>query len=261
MIGLGFKTPDKKIKEMLKDLRDSPAKFEKAMRYAIIDTAQRMKQEELQEMLFVFDRPRKYTTNALFVKYPKPGLQQFGGIAFKERGSQGGKGRVGSTEAHKYLMPQVKGGRRRMKSHELQLQQAGILPSGKFAAQGKNYPRDDSGNITGGRYRKMLSQISKLSEQARKMKNSGEIAAIAERNGQFYLVPKGRGKSGSNRKRPGQIMVAFITSPTYRKRFQFHEVAQESGQREFQKQLERQWVRYQPIGGWASSPGFQFKKG
>ena len=135
-LSTAFLTPQAKMKQILNDLKEHPALMRKAMAFAIEDTAEIMKQKQIEEMKRVFDNPRPYTLNALYVKKPRGDTmeqQLKAGIAFREFGVKG-------TPAYKYLMPNIIGGPRRQKRSERALSGTGVLPADSWTMQGTRYP-------------------------------------------------------------------------------------------------------------------------
>ena len=66
VVAVGLKTPDEKLRRILSDLQEHPAIMRKAITFALDDTAEGLRKEQVMEMQVVFDRPRLYTLNALY---------------------------------------------------------------------------------------------------------------------------------------------------------------------------------------------------
>jgi hypothetical protein len=250
-VAVSFNSPTAKIERIMKMLQEHPAIMKKAITFALDDTAEKMKQAQVEEMKKVFDNPRPYTLNAIFVKKARGEGSLMAGIAFREFGVKG-------TPAYKYLTPQIYGGQRRLKRHERALQSTGILPAGSMTAQGSNYPKDQYGDITGGAYTRMLAELDSLPElsggrsQFKKKRK--------EKAGQFFVyTPQGASQPVGIAERRGEnitIMLRFIQPPTYQPRYDFEGLARQTALLEFPKQLERQWLKWQPLGGYGNSSGF-----
>lgn len=244
---LGFKTPEDKLKRILRDLEEHPAIMRKAITFALDDTAEGLKREQIMEMEVVFQSPRKYTLNALYAVKARGDNSLAAGLAWKEFG--------GSIPAYKYLYPQVFGGQRRYKRHERALQGKGILPAGSMTAQGNNFPKDESGDITGGQYTRMLSELDALQDGSGGKNQYKKKRAAASRF--FVYTPKGANFPVGIAEPNGdgiRIMLRFIQPPNYTARYDYYGIANEYTRINFPKQLERQWVKWQPLGGYSKNP-------
>lgn len=246
-VALGFKTPEDKLKRILRDLEEHPAIMRKAITFALDDTAEGLKREQIMEMEVVFQSPRKYTLNALYAVKARGDNSLAAGLAWKEFG--------GSIPAYKYLYPQVFGGQRRYKRHERALQGKGILPAGSMTAQGSNFPKDESGDITGGQYTRMLSELDALQDGSGGKNQYKKKRAAASRF--FVYTPKGANFPVGIAEPNGdgiRIMLRFIQPPDYTARYDYYGIANEYTRINFPKQLERQWLKWQPLGGYSKNP-------
>jgi hypothetical protein len=196
--------------------------------YALTKTGQDIKAGEIETMRAVFDRPTKFTQNALYLK-PATKRDLVAEVFFKEG--------FGSIPAWRYLGPQVAGGARVHKSHEKRLIAAGHMKPEEFAVPGKGVKLDSFGNIPGSMIERILSQVqaaetfSGVTANAtgkslkRKKKNVGRY---------FVLRPDGAGR-GRRAVAPGIYwrqglhdmvpVIMFVKAPKYQKRFPFFERA------------------------------------
>lgn len=256
-LSVSMTAPTDKLNRIFRDLEQHPSIMRKAITFALDDTAEGLRQAEVMEMEVVFNNPRKYTLNSLYTVKARGQMDANGmstaGIAWKEFG--------GSIPAYKYIKPHVDGGPRRYKRHEKALQGRGILPEGSMTAQGRNFPKDDTGDITGGQYTRMLAELGALEGTAKGAKSK------PRKNGDsFFLMygfrgmgpaPKGTGfPIGIAERRGGQItmMLRFIKPPTYKKTFDYYGVGDEYVHKNFVRNLERQWLKWQPLTGFGKSP-------
>ncbi len=250
-VAVTFDAPTQKIERIMKMLQEHPFIMKKAITFALDDTAEKMKQAQVEEMKKVFDNPRPYTLNAVFVKKARGEGSLSAGIAFREFGVKG-------TPAYKYLTPQIYGGPRRMKRHERALDAKGLLPDGSQTAQGRNYPKDQYGDITGGAYTRMLAELDALPEMPGGRKSFQKKRQA--RSGNFFIfTPKGASQPAGIAERRGDnitIMLRFIAPHTYKPIYDFDGVARQTALLEFPRQLERQWLKWQPLGGYGNSSGF-----
>ena len=121
-----------------------------ALAYALTKTAQDIKVAEIDVMKNVFDRPTRFTLNALFVK-PATKTDLTAIVEFKEG--------FGSVPAWRYLGPQVAGGARSTKSSERRLIEAGIMKSNEVIVPGQGIKRDAYGNVPGSTMNRILSDL------------------------------------------------------------------------------------------------------
>ena len=225
-------------------------KIEDVIRYAVNDTVDDMVIGQRIEMRRVFDRPRPYTVNALFGKYAsRRGSLLKAGIAFREF-----SGRTG-TPAYKYLMPHIKGGPRRLKRSEKALQSINSLPGGKLTVQGKNFQRDQYGDITGGQYTRMLAE---LGVSVNGMAGPAKQKSIREKGGRrFFAMPHKGGRRGDGNpmaiaERRGKeivIMLVLTGEFTYKPRYDFYGLANRQVMYSLPKHFNRIFNRMMGGGG------------
>ena len=219
------------------------------VRFAVNDTVNDMVVSQKVEMRRVFDNPRPYTLNAIYPRYAgKRGNIMQAGIAFREFGVKG-------TPAYKYLTPQIKGGPRRLKRSEKALQGIGVLPSGSFTVQGRNFEKDANGDIPGAQYTRMLAELGVQGVGLGGPKPQRKARTKGDR--QFFLM---RRRSDDRpfaiaEKRGDQavIMLVFTGMPNYKPRYDFYGVASKQVQISFPKHFNRVFARMMGAGG-ASAP-------
>lgn len=246
-ISVSMTAPTDKLNRLIKDLEQHPSIMRKAIAFALDDTAAGLRQEEVMEMEYVFQSPRSYTLNALYAVKARGDNSLKAGLAWKEFG--------GSIPAYKYIAPNVFGGPRRMKRHELALQGRGVLPAGSMTAQGRNFPKDESGDITGGQYTRMLAELDALPGTPGGQKSKQKKRSPDQRF--FVYKPKGAQFPVGIAEPNGdgiRLMLRFIKPPSYKKIFDYYGVADTYVKINFPKQLERQWMKWQPLGGYGKNP-------
>jgi len=235
-MAVSYKVDTSDVMRALKDLRDEDAPIVTA--YALTKTAQDIKAAEVAKMSEVFDRPTKFTLNALYVK-PAAKRDLTAEVFFKEG--------FGSVPAWRYLGPQVEGGARRHKAFELRLIRAGIMRSDEFAVPGTGVQLDQYGNVRGSLIERILSQLQAAENAGGAGYKANQTAASRKRKRNvvryFALRPGGAGSAnrtvapGIYYRAPGARAMApvlmFVRAPAYQKRFPFYETAQA----EFQRQL------------------------
>ena len=188
--------------------------------YAATLTAREVKEREVDVMQRVFDRPTPYVLNALRVK-PATFQDNTATVEFKDFAGKG-------TPAKRFINPNVHGGGRAQKSHELKLM--GLTHSA-FMIPGRDLPRDGYGNVRGSVFARILSQLKVSSDATQHA--SGSKRSKGRRKADAYFVSKrgfvlnrkttGRGKGKSDQL---SVVMAPIKAPHYQKRFPFYETGE-----------------------------------
>jgi len=138
---------DKAVKAMLKGL---PKQASRAAEQALDFTALRIAYEIYTQMLRVFDRPNMYTLNSLKVTKTK-GHNMQASVWFKDPERMG----------QHYLVPQVDGGRRKIKGFERALGSDEYTPADERGAK-----MDKHGNVSPGQIKQILSVLGKAETSA-----------------------------------------------------------------------------------------------
>jgi hypothetical protein len=198
--------------------------------YALTKTAQDIKDAEFTSMASVFDRPTRFTLNALYLK-PATKRDLVAEVYFKEG--------FGSVPAWRYLGPQVEGGPRVHKAHERRLIRAGLMTSSEFAVPGQGIKLDQSGNIPGGTIERILSQLGAAEQKAGYQANQTTKSRARARKkgvGRYFVLRPGAGGRGDRNVASGIYyreglrelvpVIMFVRAPRYQKRFPFYEVAE-----------------------------------
>lgn len=222
-----FRVETGDVLRALKNLAEEDAPIVTA--YALTKTAQDIKADEIETMKNVFDRPTRFTLNALVVK-PAKKKDLVAEVYFKEG--------FGSIPAWRYLGPQVEGGARVHKAHEKRLIRAGHMKDDEFAVPGKGVKLDAFGNIPGSTIERILSQVQAAggSGYQANATDSRRSKAKRRKSGSYFVLrPDGAGRAGRN-VAPGIYfrqgatglvpIIMFVKAPRYQKRFPFYERAQ-----------------------------------
>lgn len=225
----------------LSDLQKEQVPF--ALAHALTMTAQRVKDAQVREMRDVFDRPTPYTLDSLFTRpATKTNLTAF--VWLKSDTSKG-------TPADKYLMPQIKGGERRLKRFEKALQRVGALPPDYVAVPGEAAKLDSYGNMSRGQIVQILSYFQAFPEAgyranitaARKVRLARGSRA---KQGIAYFVGRpGGGKAPLGVWQRTQFaagsaikpVLIFVPAARYEKLFDFYYVAQQTIERDLLPQF------------------------
>src|SRR4051812_41566198 len=223
----------------LKNFRAESAPM--VLAYAMTKTGQDIKAAEIALMQSVFDRPTRYTLNALRLKpATKKDLQAV--VDFKD---------FGGTPAWKYLGPNVEGGPRRKKSHELALQRAGILDEDEYCVPGRGVKLDANGNMRGSLISQILSQV-KASPDPMQNQTDRSTKKRSRRGGASYFVLRGSGTApdGIYWRKPGvkfiTPIIMFVAPPRYRKVFPFYEKARAVFEARLTPRAIEAWQRFGP---------------
>ncbi|WP_265518955.1 hypothetical protein [Nitratireductor luteus] len=135
-------------KRLARDLgRDLPFAVARALTW----TAKDVQKNSRKGMGRVFDRPTRWTLNAAFVK-PANKRTLTAEVYFKDFAPKG-------TPAGKYLLTQIKGGRRPHTRWEKRLIHAGVMKANEYAMPGKGLKLDRHGNVPRGTYAKIIAQL------------------------------------------------------------------------------------------------------
>lgn len=177
------------------------------------------------EVASVFDRPTTFTTNAFRIDYAKPGALE-AAVSVKDEKSGSSKGQAPED----WFEPQVYGGERRVKASERWLRQAGILPAGKYIAPGPGARLDAHGNISRRHIQQLLSGLKAFDLSGSTHNASESRRSQRKGHGQaFFVLRKGGHPIGiaERRGRSMQLVLAFVSTPVYSPRFDFHKVVRQ----------------------------------
>ncbi len=234
-----------RIDHTLHRLKADIAGYSKQVRFGhvlgLTKTAQDVKAAEVEEMKRVFDRPTRYTLNAVRVwpaKVSKPEAVTW----LRDDGT-------GGIAPANYLQPQIDGGSRRQKRFEKQLQDAGVLPQGWFAIPGPGAKRNAAGNMPGGQYVAILSafrafnlagsDMNRTSRSQKKNKNLRNFFASTPRTVQ-------RARNGGRlpygvyeRMKNGEVrtILRFRPRVNYKRRLDWQRVADDVIAKNLQKNI------------------------
>lgn len=210
--------------------------------YALTKTAQDIKGEMITVMARVFDRPTRFTLNALYVK-PATKQDLTAAVLFKEDGFK-------TVPAWKYLGPEVEGGTRAHKSHELRLIRAGIMRKDEFAVPGQGAPLDRYGNLPGGAIERILSQLGAAEQWAGYTANATKkTLAKAKRKGigRYFVLRGTAARDGIYHRLTGTTIkpvIIFVKQPRYQKRLPYYEIARQVFKASFPKHFRIGMITY-----------------
>lgn len=192
---------------------------------ALTRTAQGVKEVLVTSMRTVFDRPTPYTLNSLRV-FPATKEKLVARVWMKDES-------VKAEPATRWLTPEIYGGDRRTKRVERQLRERGILPEGKYVVPGAGAKLDKYGNMNRGQVTKALSGIGGYTQQGYDANATDSSRSVKKGNYRRYFVmhgpdrqPIGIAERTAKGKDGLAMILAFVSKPTYRKTFDFHQIAQ-----------------------------------
>jgi hypothetical protein len=217
---------------------------------ALTRTAQAIKQEQPKEMNRVFDRPKPWTLNSVFMQKATKSIpvarvwlkDQQNSNTFSlaaSRAAQLAKNptyrvskRAGQgTPASKYLLPQITGGPRPAKGFERKMRATGILGPNEFIVPGA-VKLDSYGNVSPGLYTKILSDqgalVDPMSNRAGTFSRTSYLAQFgmteAKKRSKYFVATIKRTRAIWERLPKGGIRPILIIlghAPQYRKRYDF----------------------------------------
>ena len=199
---------------------------------ALTFTAETVRDAQQWKMHRVFQNPVRWTINSLYIK-PATTRDLMSGVFFKDWSAKG-------VPAGRYLYWQINGGVRQQKSHERRL--GSLFPGQLYWMPGSGAVLDSNGNVSGGQFRRLLSQLKSPdwgfaeATNSRRSKKSRKGAAFFKHPSKPIVML-----------RTGKTVRPFLVAtraPVYRPRFPFYEfgiaVARAKFPIHFEKQLERE---------------------
>lgn len=249
-----LKIADRTLKALKKEVEG----YRKQWRFAAMNTlntmafdSQRLIREEMRRK---FDKPLPYTIQATRVtKATKRDLRAQ--VYVKDR-LDAGKG----TPPEYFLLPQIDGGERRQKRHEIALQRIGVLPAGWRIVPGEAADLDAAGNMKRGQIVQILSYFRAFGEQGYRANSTTKTRARLRRGGKnrygkayFVAYP---GRERTRHLTPGVYMrqysafgsalrpvMIFVRTARYSPRIDWWGIQRRYFQRNFAAEFERELDR------------------
>ena len=214
-----------------------------ALALATTRTGQAVKRSLQLELARVFEKPTRFTTDAVATISATKSRPVFT-LFIKD----GGKG----TPAEKYLKAEIEGGPRRAKRFERALQSRGILPAGWYAVPGRFTQLDAYGNTSGALATQILSDLGAFGEQGytanrvtkRRARESGGASKYKRASKYFAIRPGQKGTPGVYKilaDGQARLVFVFVSSASYAKRFDFQGISQREAARIFPQEYSRAW--------------------
>ncbi|MBL0918031.1 MAG: hypothetical protein IBJ14_04970 [Hydrogenophaga sp.] len=224
-----------------------------ALARALTKTGQQVRDAQRSEIERVFDRPTRYTRNAVFLR-----------TATKQRLEAEVWLKDGDRPTH-YLLPQIEGGSRPLKRFEQRLVMAGYMTPTERAVPGGGAQLDQHGNMSRGQITKILSQLRTAAVAGDFSNASDSRRSRAKRAKEAYFVSRGPGrwkgigswKGGlKSQHLPRGVWVRrsfgpwgtavkpvllFVPRATYRPRYHFFELARRVVEQQFEGNFADSW--------------------
>ncbi len=225
-----------------------------ALARALTKTAQDVRTAQRKEMEAVFDRPTRFTLNALYLRSAtKQRLEAE--VWLKDRGSR-----------EHYLLPQIEGGARQLKRFEERLVRTGYMQPSERAVPAAGARLDQYGNMSRGQINQILSQLRTAIVLGDSSNATDSRRSRAKRATEAYFVSRGpgtwRGRGAWKRGNKSQHLprgvwvrrsfgplgtavkpvLLFVPKAQYRKRFRFFEIAQQVTERQFDTNFKESWA-------------------
>lgn len=188
---------------------------------ALTKTAQDAKSAVVAEMEKAFDRPTKWTLNSLYVKSAtKKTLAAR--VWIKNFAAKG-------PSPEDWLLPEVKGGARKLKRFERALQIRGLMPQGMTLVPTKYVDLDAYGNVSGSQVVRILSYLKAFGEQGYRANITKEgRQKFQKKQGYGYFAGAPNGQTPGIWKRinfsTGSAIVPlflYVPLPQYKPRLDF----------------------------------------
>lgn len=173
-----------------------------AAKNALNKLAKKVIEDEQDEMQTVFDRPKPWTVNSLFVRRYATKQNLSVTIDFKD----GTNGR----NAGKYLTYQIHGGSRRSKAVENFFVRNGLMPAGCRIVPADNLTLDRYGNISLAAFRAMVSGVA-----------AGTHFVLMQQRGKLRAGLYERGSEVD-------ALLFYVDDASYQKRLRYFETAEQT---------------------------------
>jgi len=249
--------------QALSDLNRRHVPFAQVL--AMTMTANDVKRAEYEQMNTSFDRPKPWTLRALRT-VPATRSRPMATVDYKEG--------TNSVPASRFLIPNIEGGPRSQKSHELAI--APLLKGYSYLVPSKYVKLDAYGNMPASELRRIVSQLG-VSRNADANASGSKKSKRGRKMQAYFVSPKGNmvlrrhsphtvvvpGKTGKAAKGRTEWMIepvlVGVRSPQYKRRFPFFalgkQVVANRSAANFRLALDRAIATGRFKGGWRPSVG------
>jgi hypothetical protein len=203
---------------------------------ALTRTAKKVQAAFVSAMKDKFDRPTPYTLSGTFVK-PATASSMIATVGWKNFAGKG-------IPASVFMLPQVEGGKRTLKSTEKMLSSKGFLPSGMMTAPGSGAKLDQYGNMSRGQIIQALSALQAFGETGYLANRARARSLKGTKTPQFFVGKPGNGRLPLGiwqRMKDGTIrpILIFIKTPNYKVLIPFQALSQSVYTADFQEEFNR----------------------
>jgi len=228
------------IKAQIKDIYQRQVPFIASL--ALNATMKDVVAAEQAEMRADFDRPTPWTLNSMQVE---PSNKDQGDLLTAAVGFKD----FGGTPAWKYLNPEIQGGPRRRKSHELRLLERGIMRADEFAVPGAGVTLDQYGNMPGALITRILSALSASPDAYQNITRRSKRGAIARSGGVYFVRREAGAPPGIYQRLAGRRIIPvilFVRTPHYAPRLPAYERAKQVVRDRFAPHFWESWRLQSP---------------
>ena len=199
----------------------------RATRNALRDTARDAAFHSRKMAKRLLHRPIGYTTSGILYEQTKTG-QLVATVYINEWPDKG-------TAQAKYLLAQIKGGKRAAKPSEKAFRRAGVLPAGKYIVPMPGQ-RDANGNVKRGVMQAIMSQLKSFSEQGYNANATGK--SMRRKRTKYFLIPE----VGVFTRYYGNTypVLLFVDEPNYKIRFPFNRIVERRARQRFPHFMKRE---------------------
>lgn len=224
---LAVKVDTSDLDRKLALMMEMPGLIEKAVVGAMTETVNDIHAAQIQEMKLSFDRPTPWLQKGLIKALPYGKDGQFNGKRLGQSLAKSGtyfEEFPTGRSPNDVVRPHVYGGTRRQKANEKRLQSIGALQQGNFAIMGRDYPRNNYGNIPGSVYSRMLADLGTIPTAKAGKKRENKAAKF------FVMTAEGSSTPTHIAERLGnnlRTVLVFTQGVKYQKRYNYHKVGKE----------------------------------
>ena len=233
--------------EALKRYADRQKSVKFAAAVALTRGAVKGREVSRAAMESTFDRPTPWVLGSVrFIKATPANLEAK--VDFDQWGNKQG------VTVSQVLKAEIFGGQRRLKRHERALASVGVLPSGMAVVPGPGASIDGYGNMSAGQINQITAWFRAFPETGYRANITAagrrRLAKGSRRRGvrgfEYFAMQRSRcrlvpgiyqrfsfGALGSS----VRAVMFFVPTPSYRKAFQFYDIAERAARREFQQQF------------------------
>lgn len=206
---------------------------------ALTRTAKRVQTAFVNAMKQNFDRPTPYVLNGTFVK-PATASNLVATVGWKDYASK-------AVPASVFMLPQVQGGPRNLKSTEKMLATSGYLPGGMATVPGAAAKLDRYGNMSRGQLVQLISALRAFPEAgytANRVVLKARKRSGMKTRAEFFVGQPGGGRLplGIYQRMPDHTIkpiLIFVKSPNYKILIPFQSIAQSEYTADFQEEFNR----------------------